>query len=278
MHAAEMNQTGFDRGSVSRFREGLLLFSEGVAFLRRERRLWPLAMVPVFFATVLVGTAVSLFWVRVEMIHEAWVSLLPLFEATSWWTWIWVGPGKLVVWLAGWLGVVFAFALSVVAALLLANLVSAPFLDRLSQRVETIVQGENASDPSGLSGLSGLVAETLRSFAAELQRIVFLGGIWIVLSGVGFVVPGAHLLTGPLLIATTVLLLPLDYAGFALDRRQIPFRSRRRWLWANLPTMTGFGGVAFLACLVPGLNLLIMPALVTAGTLLVLRMAPPEAE
>ena len=277
MHAAELNQGGLDRGSVSRFRDGLLLFSEGVGFLRRERRLWPLAMVPVFFATLLVGTAVSLFWVRVDMIHEAWVSLLPLFEATSWWTWIWVGPGKLVVWLAGWLGVVFAFALSVVAALLLANLVSAPFLDQLSQRVETIVQGGNYSDSSGFSG-SGLVAEILRSFAAELQRLVFLGGIWIVLSGVGFVVPGAHLVTGPLLIATTVLLLPLDYAGFALDRRQIPFRSRRRWLWANLPTMTGFGGVAFLACLVPGLNLLILPALVTAGTLLVLRMTPAEAE
>jgi uncharacterized protein involved in cysteine biosynthesis len=41
--------------------------------------------------------------------------------------------------------------------------------------------------------------------------------------------------------------------------------------------MTGFGGVAFLACLVPGLNLLIMPALVTAGTLLVLRTEPLES-
>ena len=37
--------------------------------------------------------------------------------------------------------------------------------------------------------------------------------------------------------------------------------------------MAGFGGVAFLACLVPGLNLVVMPALVTAGTLLVMRTA-----
>jgi uncharacterized protein involved in cysteine biosynthesis len=40
------------------------------------------------------------------------------------------------------------------------------------------------------------------------------------------------------------------------------------------PTMVGFGGVAFGACLVPGLNLLILPALVTGGTLLVLRLQP----
>jgi uncharacterized protein involved in cysteine biosynthesis len=35
--------------------------------------------------------------------------------------------------------------------------------------------------------------------------------------------------------------------------------------------MSGFGGVAFVACLVPGLNLLMTPVMVTAGTLLVLR-------
>jgi uncharacterized protein involved in cysteine biosynthesis len=273
MHASETNQTRSGQGSVSRFREGLLLLVEGGRFLRHERRLWPLATVPVLFATILVGMAVSLFWVRLEMIHDAWISVLPIFEATSWWAWIWVGPGKLLFWLVGWLGVVVAFAFSLIVALLLANLVSAPFLDRLSQRVESIERGES---PSSSTGFSGVVTETLRSFAAELQRIVFLGVIWIGLTGVGFVVPGAHLVTGPLLIATTVLLLPLDYAGFALDRRQISFRSRRRWLWANLSTMTGFGGVAFFACLVPGLNLLIMPALVTAGTLLVLRIAPPD--
>jgi uncharacterized protein involved in cysteine biosynthesis len=273
MHGGEISQTDLDRGSVTRFRDGLLLLLEGVGLLRRERRLWPLAMIPVFFATVLVATAVSLFWVRLELIHDGWVSLLPMLEATGWWTWIWVGPGKVMLWLAGWLGVVVAFAFSLVAALLLANLLSAPFLDRLSQRVESIVRGENLPDTRGSSSV---VTESLRSFLAEFQRLLFFSIIWITLSLIGFVLPGAHLVTGPLLIGVTVLLLPLDYAGFALDRRQIPFRSRRRWLWANLPTMAGFGGVAFFACLVPGLNLLVLPAFVTSGTLLVLRITPPE--
>ena len=273
--AGRMSQAGLDRRSVSGFRDGLFLLVEGVLFLRRERRLWPLATIPVFVATFLVGMAISLFWVRLEMIHDAWVSVLPILEVTNWWAWIWVGPGKLVFWLLGWFGVVVAFAFSLIAALLLANLVSAPFLDRLSQRVESIARGESLSNSPGFSGA---VVESLRSFAAELQRLVFLSAIWIALSSIGFVVPGAHLVTGPLLITTTVLFLPLDYAGFALDRLQIPFRSRCRWLWANLPMMTGFGGVAFFSCLVPVLNLLIMPALVTAGTLLVLRVAPPASD
>lgn len=274
MHARELSQTGVGENPVARFGYGLALFFEGMGFLRRERRLWPLASIPVIVAALLVVLAGSLFWVRLEMIHDAWVSSLPILEATNWWAWIWVGPGKLLLWLVGWLGVVMAFAFSLLAALLLANLVSAPLLDQLSQRVESIAHGQVVS---GATGVSGWVAETLRSFAAESRRLVFISAVWVVLGLIGFVVPGGQLVTGPLLIVTTVLFLPLDYAGFALDRRRVSFRSRRRWLWANLSTMTGFGGLAFLACLVPGLNLMIMPAMVTAGTLLVLRL-PPQGQ
>ena len=85
-------------------------------------------------------------------------------------------------------------------------------------------------------------------------------------------------MTGPLLIAITVAFLPLDYAGFALDRRGLSFADRRRWLAAHRPTMLGFGGIAFAACMVPGLNLLLLPTLVTAGTLLVARTNPSRGE
>jgi CysZ protein len=270
-----MNRGDPMQASVSGFRDGLLLVFEGGRLLRRERSLWMLASLPVLFATILVGITASLFATRMDSIHQAWTAVLPVLEATTWWSWIWVGPGMGLVWLLGWIGVVLAFAFSLLVALLVANLLSAPFLDQLSQRVESIVTGET---PTGGTDPGGVWVEALRSFSAELQRLAFFAVIWIVLGLTGFVVPGAHLVTGPLLIATTVALLPLDYAGFALDRRQVSFRSRRRWLGANWPTMIGFGGVAFVACLIPGLNLLIMPVLVTAGTLLVLRATPPSSE
>jgi len=261
------------RGAFGAFRFGLGLLPEGARFLRRNRALWLLAFVPVVFTTLAVGVAIALFSEHFGWIHQTWVGVLPVLEAGAWWTWLWIGPGIVLFWLVGWLGVVLAFALSLVAALLLANLASAPFLDRLSVRVESMIRGEAST--SGAGG-SGVLVESARSLLAEFQRLLFFAGIWIVLSGIGFVVPGAHLVTAPLLVVVTVVLLPLDYAGFALDRRQMSFRSRRRWLVSNLPTTIGFGGVAFAACLVPGLNLLILPALVTGGTLLVLR-APPGA-
>jgi len=255
---------------------GIALIGEGIAILRAHRSLWGLATIPVLFAFCFVGLAVMLFTTHLEWIHGFWAGWLPVVEASEWWTWIWIGPAKALLWLAGWLAVVLAFGLALVAALLVANLAAAPFLDLLSQRVESIVLG-GAGEGEG-SGFGALVSEVMRSFAAELGRVGFLTAVWVLLSGVGFVVPGAHLLTGPLLVAVTIVFLPLDYAGFALDRRRVSFRDRRQWLGANLQTVVGFGGVAFLACLVPGLNLLMMPALVTAGTLLVLRTRPaPDA-
>ncbi len=251
---------------------GVALFSEGVGFLRAHRGLWLLAAVPVVLATLAVGAAATVFWVELETVHGLFVEALPQLEAGAWWTWLWVGPGRALFFVLGWLGVLVGFAVALVAGLLLASLLSAPFLDLLSQRVERIVTG--VVPESG----AGLLREIVRSFVAELQRVAFLGAVWLVLTGIGFLVPGAHLVTGPLLVGVTILFLPLDYAGFALDRRGVSFAARRRWLRARLSTMIGFGGVAFLACLVPGLNLVVMPSLVTAGTLLVLRAGPaPEA-
>ncbi|MBJ20319.1 MAG: hypothetical protein GY910_19875 [bacterium] len=261
-------------GWISRFRQGVMLLAEGFSFLRAQRRLWVLALVPVLFALVGVVSAVGLFWAHLEAIQQIFAGMFPVLEATHWWTWIWVAPGKALFWGLRWLAVGVSFAVSLVAGLLVANLASAPFLDRLSQRVEDVVLG--ARGPSADEAPS-LLAETLRSFAAEFLRMSFLAALWLSLSVLGFLLPGVHLVTGPLLVATTILFLPLDYTGFALDRRGVPFGSRRRWLWSELPTMVGFGGVAFVACLIPGFNLLVLPSLVTAGTLLVLRAHPDEA-
>ena len=96
------------------------------------------------------------------------------------------------------------------------------------------------------------------------------------LAVLGWIVPGGQLLTGPAIIAVTLFFLPLDYASYTLDRRHVGFAERRRWLWSQRTTTLAFGGAAFLTCLVPGLNLLAMPILVVAGTLLVVRHGPQE--
>jgi CysZ protein len=90
----------------------------------------------------------------------------------------------------------------------------------------------------------------------------------------GLLVPGGQVLAPPAMLLFTLLFLPLDYASYALDRRRLRFRDKRRWILDHRGVMLGFGAAAFVLCLVPVLNLLAMPVLVTAGTLLVLRNPP----
>jgi CysZ protein len=253
---------------------GVGLIFEAFGLLRRERSLWKLSLAPVGFSLIAVTLGLAGIVTFGGDLYDLIRSALPFFDVEVWYQWIWLGPLRLLFWLAGVLGFLVTAGLVLVAALMLASIAAAPFLDALSLRVEQIVSG--CVVESADQGVGAMARDIGRSLAGEIQRMVFFLGLWALLFGAGFVVPGAHLITGPLLLVLTIGFLPLEYSGYTLDRRQVPFRDRRAWLGAQWPRMAGFGGAAFLACFVPGMNLVMMPVLVVAGTLLVLR-APPAA-
>jgi CysZ protein len=256
------------RGPVGGFRTLL----QGLGMLVRERRLWLLASVPVGFALVALVVASVLIFENASDLYTLLTGWLPLYQAGSWYTWIWIGPLKLIVASFGYLLFLLFSGFLLLLSLLVANVASAPFLDALSQRVERIELGE-AFD-FGEAGLAAIWGEARRSVAHEAQRLLFFVGVWGVIALGGVVIPGGQLLAPPLLLVFTALFLPLDYAGYSLDRRHVSFAHRRSWVRANLAVMLGFGGGAVAISLVPVLNFLLLPSLVVAGTLLALRCPP----
>lgn len=252
---------------------GVGLLFEGLRLLRSRRDLWRLAAVPLACSFSLVALALGLLYAYAGDVHGLLTGWMPIFVIDAWYEWIWVGPLRALFAVLGWVLFLLAVGIAAIAASLVANVISAPFLDALSQRVERIESGALV-EPA--SGLAGLVGEVGRSVVSELSRVSFFVAVWLAIFGLGVVIPGGQLVAPWALVALTVVFLPLDYAGYALDRRQLPFRARRAWIRANLSTVLGFGGGAFLVCMVPGLNLLLLPALVAAGTLLALR-CPPAA-
>ena len=60
----------------------------------------------------------------------------------------------------------------------------------------------------------------------------------------------------------TLVFMPLEYAGFAMDSRQLHFAQRRALVWRHRWLMLGFGASASLSLLLPLLNFVCMPALV----------------
>jgi CysZ protein len=260
--------------STAGIASGVTLLFQGIGMLVRERRLWALAAVPMALCAIALTGTGALIYTNASALFVALTSWLPELEVGAWYEWLWLGPAKLLFGLFE--GLLFAAfcGVSLLVALLIANLASAPFLDLLSQRVEWIVQGK-VSD-LGESGLSAILRDARKSLTNELQRLVFFVAVWGVVSLGGVLIPGGQLIAPPILFVFTALFLPLDYAGYHFDRRQIPFLMRRRWLRDHLPVMLGFGSTAMATALVPGLNLLLLPSLVVAGTLLALRL-PVEA-
>ncbi len=196
---------------------------------------------------------------------------LPVLAAGPWWTWLWIGPAKLLLALAGALAFAALAGAIFVAALLVASLLASPFLDALSRRVEETLAG---AAPEAEQGWLDSVRGGGRAALDELRRLGFFLALQLGIATAGLVVPGGQLLAPLAMTLATLLFLPLEYASFALDRRRMSFREKRRWVLRRPALMLGYGAAAFLACLVPGLNLLAMPVLVVGGTLLALRHPP----
>jgi len=261
-------------GGVGEALRELRALGEGFALLRRERALWPLALVPVGFSALALVVAGALLLGYADEIDRSIEALWPVLEAGRWYAWLWVGPARAFFWLLGVLVFLLVAALAAVVALVVATVAASPFLDALSSRVERLQLGHVVE--SEASGVRALLGEVARTVSGELRRMAFFLAITGVLFGVGFVVPGAHVVTGPLMVGVTILFLPLEYSGHVLDRRQVPVAARRRWIVARWPRMAGFGAGAFVLCCVPFVNLLVIPGLVVAGTLL--AVADPPAE
>lgn len=161
---------------------------------------------------------------------------------------------------------IFGFAIYFLFTVL-GSVIASPFLDLLAARVERAVRGEVSTGS----------ASALRAVAAEAKRVLFFLGVQLCWLALGLV-PGMQPLSALGLFLSSALFLPLEYTGFLLDRRGVSFARRRAWLWSHRRSMFGFGATAFASFLVPGLNFLCLPLLVTAGTRLALEVGPPVCD
>jgi CysZ protein len=252
--------------------DGFRLPIEGGRLIMSDRRLWAPAMAPIGFSLVAFGVAISLLIGYAGDLYGWATQWMPVLEAQAWWAWLWIGPAKAGLTLIGTLLFLAIAGVSLLISFLVASILASPFLDTLSFRAEAIQVGEVVDESA--SGVLGLGTDALRAMREELRRVFFFLLVVGSLTVLGIVIPGAQLVSGPLIVGITILFLPLDYASYTLDRRQLSFREKRDWLMGNKPPVVGFGSAAFLICVVPGLNFVAMPLLVAGGTLLVLRQAP----
>lgn len=242
------------------------------ALLWREKSLWPWAAVPFLLNLAAFALAATLFLANLDTLAAPIQRLLEVPEPAAWYGYLWAGP----LWLLAALvkvALIGAFGLAIYFGFtLLGGVIAAPFLDVLSEKVERLATGR-AAEQSG--GVTALVTRAARSALEEGKRVAFFAALQLALVALGFV-PGLQPVAVAASLLVAALFMPLEYTGFALDRRGVRFRARRRWIVSHSVEMLSFGGFALLVYAVPGLSFLCLPWLVTAGTLLALELGPPE--
>lgn len=206
---------------------------------------------PLLINILLFGGGIWLGASQLERLDRAVQGWLP-----EWLTWL-----HWLLWLL--------FVLTVLVVLfytfsLVANLIAAPFNGLLAEQVEKMIAPANSAPrPSADSSWRDLLFSPL----AELRKLLYFVA-WAIPLVVLSIVPAANVAAPVLWAVSTSWMLALEYADYPLGNRGINLQAQRRLLRRRWPLTLGFGGMTLLFTLIPGLNLLVMPAAVIGATLM----------
>lgn len=216
----------------------------GTALGRLDRpgiRRW--VAVPLLLNLGVLGAAGWFLLTRVASWVDALADRWP--ELMAWLSW--------AIWLLAVLGLV---AGGMVLASLLASVLASPFNGALAAA---------AARERGHQVPAGAGAGVLAALAGSLHRLLRLAAIGFAVLLLMLVVPGG-ILVGPFLWwAAAAWMLAEEFAEPALELRGLAPRAQRRLLRQHRACALGLGSAALAATLVPGLNLLVMPAAVIAA-------------
>jgi len=240
---------GAGPGLLRRAAAGAWNVPAGFLFLARRPRLWPLAALPAVLAAVLLLGGFLLGLYCGPAVETA---MLRRFGDLPEWL-------SVAVALAAWMGTVGA---GVFTGLAVALLLTAPILDLLSRSVEVLAEGRRL-DAGG--GLRWEVAQSLR------------GALYFLARAPGMLVVGLVPLLGPVLsVLWAAHALAFQSTDAALARRGMDFATRRAWHRRFRAESLGLGLAGLVTLLVPCGGLVLAPALVTGGTLLVSELTQVE--
>jgi CysZ protein len=182
-------------------------------------------------------------------------SLLP--EGDQWWA----GAIMLFAWIfyGAFAAVLVFFSFAVVA-----NVIASPFNDFLAEKVERRLTFDTHSPGPRASHL---LADFLPSIFGEIRHLLYYLLIIVPLLVVS-IIPGAPVITGPLIFVFSAWMLALEYLSYPMGNHNRHFPEVRRWLRTHRSLGFGFGLAATIATMVPVVNFFVMPAAVAGATAL----------
>jgi len=224
----------------------------GAKILITTPRLWTFVWVPIIINTVVYA---AVFGFGIYYFNDLLAYLLP--NASTWYMEVFRA--------LAWVGFVVILAVIMFLTFFaIANIISAPFNEKLSRKYEELQTGRRVEGDISvfssmkqeakrvLSYLAASAAVGVVTFAASFIPIlnVAIPVVWAIFSGI---------------------VLSLDFLSYALDRHNFKFDEKVEYMRTNFSRCGGFGISIYLALMVPLLNVTIIPCAVVGATRLFLK-------
>jgi CysZ protein len=150
---------------------------------------------------------------------------------------------------------------------MLANIIAAPFNGFLAEKVEVVVRGQDDFPAFSWAELMAMIPRTvgreLRKLAYFLPRAAAL----LILS----FIPVVNLVAAPLWILFGIWMMAVQYIDYPADNHKLGWNEMLAWLREKRWQSLGFGGITYLALMIPFVNIIMMPAAVAGATLFWVR-------
>jgi CysZ protein len=167
-------------------------------------------------------------------------------------------------WLSGIIWVLFFIAFTIMLLytfVLLANIIAAPFNSLLAEKVELYLTGKLPPQKSMFENMKDIPRVVWRQI---LIILYFLPRA--LLLGILFFIPVINLLAPFIWFAFSAWFMTMQYLDFPADNHRVPLHDLRASMSARKWPSLQLGAAILVAMMIPGLNLIAMPAAVAAAT------------
>lgn len=146
----------------------------------------------------------------------------------------------------------------------LANLIASPFNSFLAEKVEIVARGQDPFPPFSWAELAAIAPRSLwrelRKLSYFLPRALGL----LILS----LIPSVNLIAAPLWLLFNIWMMAIQYLDYPADNNKLSWPETLHWLQQRRWSSLSFGGITYLAVMVPVFNLIAMPAAIAGATLM----------
>jgi len=143
---------------------------------------------------------------------------------------------------------------------ILGNVITAPFNEEISQRVEEIVTGTKEAHKMGFW------EDAYISIKGEVQKLAFYLIILLLIFSLNLIPVAGSVIATVLGVIFSSFYNALDFLDYPMTRKKMRFRDKLKVTRKGKLVTYGFGFTAFLLLFLPVINVFMKPILVVPGT------------